>query len=282
LGEDFLTWVGQNKVDYKTQDFQANNPFTYNYSQGGNRINGAVLQQGNWRGMYRYFYDTETPNTTPWDMVGFSEQPVWWELRYGPAPYTSGNMVLWDDMEAGVVADPLGPYVLTEYARPGLSKIIPASEEGILLPPTKTIVGLYDPTALDLPWNTGDGGPVEASWWKSSSYPYAIMRLLSVTKPAEFFSLFADRDLYRYNNELGQYLYNGRYRLDAKDLTIYGQGTSKASYINWIIDYNQQMGVNSTTALQTALQNIDVRLCYRMASFSDKQYISLFTERSGP
>jgi hypothetical protein len=282
LGEDFLTWVGQNRVDYQTQDYQANNPFSYNYSQGGNRINGAVLQQANWRGMYRYFYDTETPNMTPWEMVGFSEEPAWWVTRYGPAPYTSGNMVLWDDMEAGLVADPIGAYVLTEYARPGLSKIIPSSDEGDLLPPVQTIVGLYDPTDLNLPWSTGDGGPVEASWWKSSSYPYAIMRLLAVTKPAEFFSLFADRDLYRYNTNLGQYLYNGRYRLDAKALSIYGNGTSKASYINWIVDYNQQMGVNSTASLQAALNNIDVRLCYRMAAFSDKQYISLFTERSGP
>jgi hypothetical protein len=282
LSEDFLSWVGQNRVDYQTQDFQSSNPFTYNYSQGGNRIDGAVLQQGNWRGMYRYFYDTETPNTTPWEMVGFSEEPAWWVTRYGPAPYTSGNLVLWDDMEAGVVADPLGPYVLTEYARPGLTKIIPSGIEGELLPPVETIVGLYDPTDLNLPWNTGDGGPVEASWWKSSSYPFAAMRLLAVTKPAEFFSLFADRDLYRYNTNLGQYLYNGRYRLDAKALSIYGNGTSKASYINWIVDYNQQMGVNSTTALQNALTTVDVRLCYRMAAFSDKQYISLFTERSGP
>ena len=282
MSEDFLTWVGQNKVDYTTQNYVADNPFTWNYKQAGNRISQEAFLQGNWRGIYRYFYDTETPNSTPWEMVGFSEEPDWWVLRYGPAPYTSGNTVLWDDLEAGIVGDPAGPYLLPEYVRPGLSKIIPAGSEGELLPPSKSIMGKNNPYGFQQSWVAGDGGPVQASWWNSSAYPFAIMRMLALTKPAQFFSLYADRDLYRYNNTLGQYLLNDRYRLDASDVQIYGSGTSKASYINWIIDYNQKTGVNSTTTLTDALKNLDVRLCYRMASFSDPVYVQLFTERGGP
>lgn len=282
MSEEFLSWVGQNKVDYTTQNYVANNPFTWNYSQAANRINQQVFLQGNWRGIYRYFYDTETPNTTPWEMIGFSEEPDWWVLRYGPAPYTSGNTVLWDDLEAGIVANPLGSYVLPEYIRPGLSKIIPAGTSGELLPPNLSIMGKNNPYGFQQSWVSGDGGPVQASWWNSSSYPFAIMRMLALTKPAQFFSLYADRDLYRYNTELGQYLLNDRYRLDASGVQIYGNGTSKASYINWIVDYKQQFGVNSTADLTTDLSNLDVRLCYRMASFSDPTYIRLFTERAGP
>jgi len=282
ISEDFLSWVGQNKVDYTTQNYIANNPFTWNYSQAANRIDNQVFLQGNWRGIYRYFYDTETPNSTPWEMVGFSEEPDWWVLRYGPAPYTSGNTVLWDDLEAGIVGNPAGPYVLPEYIRPGLSKIIPAGTSGELLPPNLSIMGRNNPYGFQQSWVAGDGGPVQASWWNSSSYPFAIMRMLALTKPAQFFSLYADRDLYRYNTELGQYLLNNRYRLDASGVQVYGNGVSKASYINWIVDYNQQFGVNSTTDLTTDLANLDVRLCYRMASFSDPVYIRLFTERAGP
>ena len=282
MNEDFLTWVGQNKVDYTQQNYIASNPFTYNYSQAANRIDQTPFLQGNWRGIYRYFYDTETPNSTPWEMVGFTEEPDWWVLRYGPAPYTSGNTVLWDDLEAGIVGDPVGPYILPEYIRIGLSKIIPAGTEGELLPPTSCIVGLNDPYGFQQSWAAGDGGPVQASWWNSSSYPFAIMRLLALTKPAQFFSLFADRDLYRYDTNLGQYLLNNRYRLDASGVQVYGDGVSKASYINWIVDYNQRSGVNSTKTLTEALANLDVRLCYRMASFSDPAYVQLFTERGGP
>ena len=282
LSESFLTWVGQNKIDYTQQNYIPDNPFSYNFGQSANRIDGTEFLQGNWRGIYRYFYDTETPNSTPWEMVGFSEEPNWWVQRYGPAPYTSGNAVLWDDLEAGIVGDPAGPYLLSEYARPGLSKVIPAGSEGELLSPLECVVGKTDPLSYQASWAAGDGGPVQASWWNSSSYPFAIMRLLALTKPAQFFSLFADRDLYRYNTTLGQYLYNGRYRLNASGVQVYGNGVSKASYINWIVDYYSQTGVNSTTALTEALANLDVRLCYRMASFSDPIYLQLFTERAGP
>jgi hypothetical protein len=281
LSESFLTWVGWNKLDYKSQDYVVNNAFTYNYSAAGDRLKNQPLL-GAWRGIYRYFYDTLSPNLTPWEMLGFSQKPAWWEDRYGPAPYTADNLVLWDDLSQGVVADPAGFYVKPEYVRPNLNYYIPVGSEGQLLAPLDSVVGQYDPNVWRKSWVVGDGGPVEAAWWTSSSYPFAVMRLLALTRPAEFFSLFADRDLYRYHSDLDQYLYNERYRLDASGVQIYGNGVSKASYINWIVDYNQQLGINSTTALQAQLASLDVRLCYRMASFSDKQYMKVYTERSSP
>lgn len=301
LGESFLSWVGWNKLDYKTQDYISTNPFTWNYSASGSKLSNGTINSktesnllGAWRGIYRYFYDTETPNTTPWEMLGLSEKPTWWETRYGPAPYTRDNLVLWDDLELGLVADPITPYIKPNFVRPGLTKIIPTGTEGQLLPPAASVMGQTDPTSYRKSWAVGDGGPVEYSWWTSSNYPFAVMRLLALTRPAEFFSLFADRDLYKYNLEFEQYLYKDRYRLDANGIQIYGSlnstvgnnetivGVSKASYINWIVDYNQQLGRNSTADLTAALQNLDVRLCYRMASFTNKQYLKIFTEKSSP
>lgn len=291
LGQDFLTWVGANKLDYTQQTYIANNEFTYNYSQAGNRLDGEPLL-GAWRGIYRYFYDTTTPNLTPWEMLGFSEMPTWWEDRYGPVPYTSDNLVLWGDLEAGLVADPIAPYVIPKYRRPGLTQVIPVDPEGQvladgtwsskLLPPFYSVMGQYNPQGFQKSWKVGDGGPVEASWWSSSSYPFAVMRLLALTRPAEFFSLFADRDHYRYSVEFDQYLYNGRYRLEPQNVPIYGNGFSQASYINWIVDYNQQSGINSTDALTTGLSNLDVRLCYRSASFIAKQNLEVILEKGSP
>jgi len=292
LGESFLTWIGQNKIDYKTQQYLADNAFTYNYSQAGDKEKNLPLL-GAWRGISRYFYDTLNPNYTPWEMLGFSQQPTWWETRYGPAPYTQDNLVLWDDIQAGFVADPDGPYVDPRFVRPNLSTyFIPTGTEGQLLAPINSVVGQYDPNAWRKSWVVGDGGPAEAAWWTSSSYPFAVMRLLALTRPAKFFSLFADRDLYKYNTEFDQYLYNGRYRLDANGVQVYGGHinavtgavipVSKASYINWIVDYNQQLGINSTLTLEAVLSNLDVRLCWRTGSFTDKQYLKIYTERSSP
>ena len=281
LETSFLTYVGWNKLDYTAQNYSVNNPFTYNYSSATNKLNGDALL-GAWRGINRYFYDTQQPELTPWEMLGFSVIPEWWEITYGPAPYTSDNMNLWDDLELGLVRDPVGAYILPAYARPELTSVLPTDAAGALLPPIDSVVGGYNAQAFQKSWTPGDGGPVEASWWNSSDYPFAAMRLLALTRPAKFFALFADRDLYKYSTEFDQYLYNGRYRLDANGVQVYGDGTSKASYINWIVDYNRNTGTNSTVALETDLQNLDVRLCYRMASFSDKQYLKIYTEKSSP
>tara|TARA_R110000868_G_scaffold32398_4_gene117811 strand:+ start:8007 stop:22382 length:14376 start_codon:yes stop_codon:yes gene_type:complete len=300
LSKSFLTWIGQNKIDYKTQQYINTNEFTYNYSQAGDKQTNQPLL-GAWRGIYKDFYDTLSPATTPWEMLGFSQRPTWWTTRYGPAPYTGDNLVLWDDIQAGYVADPVAPYIIEKYKRPNLSTyFIPTGSEGELLSPLESVVGSYDPNAFRKSWVVGDGGPAEAAWWMSSSYPFAVMRLLALTRPAQFFSLFADRDLYKYDPDLEQYLYNGRYRLDANGIEVYGEHintsvyrhnsqdvgdatpVSKASYINWIVDYNQQLGINSTQALEEALASLDVRLCWRTSSFTDKQYLKIYTERSSP
>ena len=281
--QSFLTWVGWNKLDYKAQDYLPNNGFTWNYSTASNKLtDNQPLEVGAWRGIYNYFYDTISPNTRPWEMLGFSVMPIWWEAEYGPAPYTSGNLVLWDDLAAGLVRDPIAPYVLPQYARPQLTQVIPSNGEGVLLPPIETVVGNFNSNNFQRNWAVGDDAPVENAWRTSSAYPFAIMRMLALTRPAEFFSLFADRDLYRYDAELEQYLYNGRYRLDANGLEIYGNGVSKASYIDWIVDYNRISGINSTDALTEDLKNLDVRLCYRIAAFTGKNLLEIYTEKSSP
>ena len=281
LDQQFLSYVAWNKLDYKTQEYSASNEFTWNYSSAQSRLDDKNLL-GAWRGIYRYYYDTQQPQLTPWEMLGLTVKPDWWEDTYGPAPYTSGNLVLWDDLEAGYVRSPVAPYYNPQYIRPGLTQVIPTGEEGNLLSPFDSVVGTYIDTQFRRSWDTNDGGPVQASWYNSSDYPFAVMRLLALTKPAKFFALFADRDLYRYNTDLDQYLYNNRYRLDANGVEVYGNGLSKASFINWIVDYNLQSGLDSTQDLTANLASLDVRLSYRLASFSDKQYIKIFTEKSSP
>ena len=373
LAPQFLGWIGWNKLAYQPQDYAASSQFTWNYSSAGNKISGPPEQPmpaGAWRGIYQYFYDTIDPSRTPWEMLGFSEKPTWWEDRYGMAPYTSGNLVLWDDLAAGYVADPIVPYVKPEYARPTLTvkgvgqivilnggngytsqptikisnppanpnfatspavlgtvtivdgtitaiqilnsgkgyitppsititsdsgsgasaictlitseSVLPVDSEGRLLSPFASVVGFYDSSQFEKSWVFGDEGPVEYSWRASSAYPFAVMRLLALTRPAQFFSLFADRDLYKFDLDYNQYLLNQRYRLDANGVQIYGNGVSKASFINFIVDYNQQLGRDSTTKLETDLANLDVRLCYRTGAFTDKQYTEIYTERSSP
>jgi len=112
-------------------------------------------------------------------MLGLSIRPTWWNERYGPAPYTRDNLVLWDDLAAGYVADPVAPYFAEGYARPGLLDVLPTGTEGELLSPAETVMGTFDERQFRKSWIVGDGSPVEASWWNSSKYPFAVMRVLA-------------------------------------------------------------------------------------------------------
>ena len=276
----FLDWVGQNRISYKTQFYSANNEFTYNYNQSGNKINREVIPQGYWRGVYEYFYDTSNPDTSPWEMLGFTDQPTWWETRYGPAPYTSDNLVLWNDLAQGIDWNNGNPVVITQAIRPQLLEVLPVDSEGNLVSPFVSIVGNYSNTSFNRDWIVGDVGPAEFSYRRSSSWPFDLMRILALTKPAQFFNLGVDIDNYKYNEEFNQYLVNDRSHLVISDVEIYGNGIAKTSYINWIVDFEKQVGIDATTNITDLLFNIDVRLVYRLAGFSDKNLLKFYVEKS--
>jgi len=289
LNRDFLSWVAWNRLDYKSQDYDADDKKTWNYSEADDKIDGELLP-GHWRGAFLKYYDTDHPHLHPWEMIGFSEKPTWWDVKYGAAPYTSGNDVLWDDLENGRIWDTnvygdgsAGTYtVVDKWKRPGLSKILPVDDEGNLKSAFDCLAGNYNSVSFKKSWVSGDVGPVESSWRRSSSFRFAVIRLLALTKPAEFFALNADRDLYKYDSELGQYLYNSRSRIKAEDIVLYGDGTAKHSYINWCVEYSKKQGVSAITDIKNVLENIDIQLTYRLASFSDKEYLKIYTEKSSP
>jgi len=281
----FLNWAGQNRIDYKTQSgFTKGNEFSWNYYQSGNKLTGTPIDQGYWRGVYEYFYGTSQPDIAPWEMLGFTEMPSWWTSRYGPAPYTSENGIMWGDIEAGIIYNTGGTTSITvdQLKRPGLNKIIPVDDHGDLRSPFDAIIGAYDANTLQRDWKVGDDAPAEFSYRRSSSYPFDLMRIFALTKPAEFFNLGSDLDNYKYNTEFKQYLVNDRSHLDIGAIDIYGAGTAKTSYINWIVDYEKQQGVDATTEITTLLNNLDVRLIYRLAGFSDKTLLKFFVEKATP
>ena len=278
----FLTWIGENRIDYKTQLYNSNNQFTYNYSDSGNKVNKEPIKQGYWRGVYSYFYDSVNPNTAPWELIGYSDQPSWWTSRYGSAPYTSDNLVLWNDLAQGIDYNNGSPRVLPQFIRPELLEILPVDSNGNLLSPFDAIVGNYNGNLFQRDWKVGDDGPAEFSYRRSSSYPFDLMHIYAVTQPAKFFNLGVDLDNYKYNSEFNQYLVNDRSHLIIDQIEIYGSGIAKTSYINWVVDYEKQLGVDATSSITSLLNNVDVRLVYRLAGFSDKTLLNFYVEKGTP
>ena len=141
LNLNFHNWVTDNKVDPIKNDFyDLTDEFTWNYR-------GTGSLPGHWRGWYEYYYDTVRPNTNPWEMLGFTEKPTWWDTTYITATYTdysSNNTPMWSDIEQGKIVSGTrenvtnGLYKLAEfnpYIRIGLLDILPVDAEAKLISP---------------------------------------------------------------------------------------------------------------------------------------------------
>ena len=282
----FLSWVGINRVDYSTQYYDAHNEKTWNYSGSGLKSNNSKLTQGNWRGIYLWLYDTTYPHTRPWEMLGLYVKPTWWDSYYGAAPYTSENLVMWTDISKGYVYNDGNPYVNQKRIRPNLLSMIPVDNQGNLVYPFNGIVGSYDFNKFKNSWNVGDMGPTEFAYRTSSSWPFDLVQLTALLRPAKFFTYNIDLDVYAYSQEFSQWLVYNRLRTNIGDptnlLNFYGTDTTSAehSYLNWIIDYQKQFGMNGTSQIVNLFTNADVRLAYRMAGFSDKSHLQFSLEMS--
>ena len=302
LSHSFLRWVGTNRVDFTTNSvFQASNPFTWNYKRFRDVINGETLP-GTWRSIFRYFFDTDRPHTHPWEMLGFSEKPEYWNARYGPAPYTGGNLVLWNDLEIGYIHAGPRAGIDLRYSRPrviddngkvvqrGLSDIIPVDENGNLRNPSEFLVTDFDSANANLSYAVGDIGPTELAWRRSSDFAFAMQYALALAKPAKYFSLLADIQKYYRNEVTGQFVdKDTNQHLQPAFLQVNGYTSSNgviersAGYINWIRDYLKSLGINDASSIiKDNLALISVQLSYKMAGYSDKKFIELLAEQVSP
>lgn len=288
LGRSFLRWAGNNRIDFTTNTtFLANDPWSWNYWKYKDTVNGEQLP-GSWRAIFNYFYDTDRPNTHPWEMLGFSIEPDWWEDRYGPAPYTGGNLLLWEDLSQGYIhAGPRAGYD-ARYARPDLLKIIPSDDYGVLRPPVKFAVKNFNNQDASRSFAVGNQGPAESAWRKSSDYPFALQKAIALTRPAFYFGSLINVKRYNRNEKLDQLVITETLqRIKAPSVKIHGDIENGAvvrvsGYLNWIRDYVKTLGQDPVGVIRHRLDNLDIRLGYQVAGYTDKNYIKILAEQSSP
>lgn len=213
ITESYLNkWATKNKANYRTNEWETFSQDTpvgelwklYNYSKAVTATGATLNLPGNWKGIYLYYFDTIDPAARPWEMLGLSQKPSWWNFEYGTAPYTNtsaGAHDMWEDLELGIIRqgpaaifDPvtLEPLPQEMWARPGLSMNIPVDSLGNNIPvPTLFNIAMsgnvYAPfNGFDDDWVYGDCGPVEAAWLSTSGYRYSVQEFLYLMRPAAY------------------------------------------------------------------------------------------------
>lgn len=234
ITESYLNkWSAKNRANYRSNDWYTLSETTpveklwklYNYRDAVSTSDEPLNLPGNWKGIFQYMYDTINPDTRPWEMLGFSDEPSWWRYEYGnPVINTEGQEVwtsaaaaahnMYADLEAGIIRqgpsaiyDPLTEEVQPQeiWARPGLSNYIPVDSAGEIIPiinvnnPSASLFDIaysgnpYEPfDGFDKDWIYGDGAPVEQAWMSTSAYAFSVQEFLFLMRPAPFGELLWD------------------------------------------------------------------------------------------
>jgi hypothetical protein len=288
MAPSFYKWANLAGRDFaKPVKFNKNDSFTYNYA-GHFAPDGRSLP-GYWKGILRWVYDTDRPNICPWEMLGFTEEPTWWQDAYGPAPYTSNNTIMWKDLSVGAVKIP-GQSVeyRTKFARPSLIEHLPVDESGNLVNPVVAHLasGTFTTTAQGH-YIFGDVGPVEHAWRRSSYYPFSVLITLMLLKPAHTFATCLDRSR-TVRNLCGQLVYSTtNLRITPKDIVLPSIYSSKtrvqtSGIINYLVELLTTDNVMYYNEYRYNLDNLNVQLSYRISGFTSKDNLNLILDSKNP
>ena len=288
LSPNFYSWITMVGADFtKPLSFDLTNAFTYNF-KGHSAPDGRGVP-GYWRGIYQWFYDTDRPNLFPWEMLGFAEAPSWWTSVYGPAPYTSNNLVMWTDISLGAIRAPGTAVVYrTAYAKPFLLNHLPVDESGNLVTPIQANIAV-GPSTSDVNSNFifGDNSPAESAWRKSSYYPFSVISTFMILKPSATFGLTLDKS--RIARNLAGQLINTdtMLRIRPADIvipSIYSSDTrvQTSGIINYLVDDLVHDNLNFYNNYSYSLQNLQVQLSYRIGSFTTKANFNLLLDSKNP
>jgi len=288
LAPGFYKWANLVGRDFSKQvGFNKDSTFTYNY-RGHPSPDGRELP-GYWRGIFRWVYDTDRPNICPWEMLGISEEPSWWQQQYGPAPYTSNNTIMWKDLEEGAVKEPGMPVEYrTQFARPDLLNHLPVDESGNLVSPVSARLanGVFS-TDNQGSYIFGDVAPVESAWRRSSYYPFSILIAAMVLKPAHTLATCLDKSR-TVRNLCGQLVYKDTgLHIKPSDIvlpSIYSSSTRvyTSGIINYLIESLITTNVNYYNNYQYNLDNLDIKLSYRVSGFTSKDNFNLILDSKNP
>ena len=288
----FIKWCYENNIDYTVNDgFSKDDVFTWNWSSQVDQDGEAL--SGHYRGIYLYYYDTIRPHTHPWEMLGFGTKPVWWDSKYGHAPYTSENIPMWTDIENGYIADGDSKGYYEELKREGLvEKYLPVDTEGNLKDPNSIGIttGIPNMYQAQQNWNFGDCAKFEYIWRLTSGFRYDLQTVLFLMKPAMWLEKNWDTENYReiFNNTSYFQTYNKLFnrKMIPSDIYLHNEYID-SKYIKhigiqqWISDKIVGENNNITDYIGITLRQTNARLGYKCGSYYKKDSIKILSDSYG-
>ena len=284
----FYQWTTNINQDYTKQTYWDRlEPFTFNYRS--NVAPDGTEVPAFWRGIYKWTLDTDRPHTHPWECLGFSIEPAWWQTVYGPAPYTKDNEILWDDIQLGTIREPGIPTrTVDKFAKGILAYGCPVDEDGNLVAPLYSgfAQGIIPATAAGY-YVFGDQGPVETAWRRSSYYAFSLIQTALLLQPNKVLGTCLDRSRIIRNLD-NQLVYSDTaLRIRLSDIVVPStvNSTSRvyaSGLINYIVDY---VSADITVLLdryKLDLKNLTNKISSKLGGFTSAPKFKLLLDSKSP
>lgn len=290
MAKYFFQWATNIQQDYtKHYGYNQLNSFTFNYR--GNYTPDKKDVPAAWRGIYKWLLDTDRPHTHPWECLGFSLEPKWWQEVYGPVPYTSDNLMLWDDIKEGVIRQPGVPVRRNpKFAKSILSTGIPVDNQGKLISP-------YDAEVVSGYILRGDGGyfvfgdqsVVETAWRRSSYFPFGLIQTALLMQPNHVLGRCLDRSRIE-RNKNNQFIYKETgLRIRLQDIVLpstYNRNNDQRVYtsglINYVIDHLSSENISRIDEYENELKTLTVKMSSRLGAFTNKEKYKILLDSKTP
>ena len=279
---EFLRWPLVKNIDiYENSYYDQDNQFTWTYNKNLDILRQEQLPK-HWRGLYQYLFDTQTPHRTPWEMLGFTIKPTWWDSEYGTAPYTSNNLILWEDLRDGIIRQGERQGKHERYARPYLLQLLPIDTDGNLISPLEANIIVDYSTNYQDDFTFGDISPVESAWRRSSVYSYAQVIAACLLTPFETISLNLNRDIFQ-KNKVGQFVNKTTNTfLTVTDIVESLNSNSRPEgLLSYVVNYLKSNARTKQDVLEI-YSNFDLQLSTRMKGFVDKSQQQYLLDSKNP
>lgn len=279
----FNIWATKNKTNYTVnQTYDPLNWKTVNYTG-----------HGSWKNVYLKLFRSYRFNTAPWEMFEFTSKPTWWDAEYGASvagKYTSAFATMWNDIRQGIIRQGERAGQHPKYTYPSLSNL-PVDALGNVMP-INSYLGLAYNSNPDAQWDFGDMSPVENAWVASSDYQFALVRLMLLTRPAMFSSVFwdnQDRNTYYFDSEYGDYsniqytsLANSEFR-DSNNVTVHGELVDsryivKFGYQHWCTDFMLKSSKSIENLFGYKIRSLNLALASRLGGYTNASTLRAYLE----
>ncbi len=289
ISKFFYQWTTNINQDYtKGYPLDLDNSFSFNYRDQFSPDNKPI--PAFWRGIYYWMLDTDQPHIRPWECLGFSIKPLWWEDTYGPAPYTRDNLVMWDDIKTGTIREPGQPiYINPKFSKGILSQGAPVDEYGNLLSPLQSGYALGTLPLTEGYYQFGDCSPVEYAWRQSSYYPFAVLQTILLMRPNDTLGRCLDRSRI-IKNKVGQLVYKDTYkRLRLEDIKVPSVAEDEvenriytAGLINYVVDYITSKNTDRIQQYKNDLKNLTNKMSNRLGGYTNKEKYKILLDSKTP